>query len=76
MLAEPVQTVMRRYGVENPYEQLKAMTRGKTITREGLHQFIETLDIPAAAKEALLRLEPGGYTGNAEAMARKLTKEG
>jgi adenylosuccinate lyase len=72
VLAEPVQTVMRRYGVENPYEQLKALTRGKAITREGLHAFIAGLAIPAAERERLLALTPRAYTGDAERLARTL----
>ncbi len=73
VLAEPIQTVMRRYGVENPYEQLKALTRGKAgITRETLAQFIAGLAIPAEAKERLLKLTPAGYTGMAAALARRV----
>ena len=71
VLAEPVQTVMRRYGVENPYEQLKAMTRGRAIDRDTLHRFIETLDIPDDARRTLLEMTPGDYVGNAAAMARR-----
>ena len=71
VLAEPIQTVMRRYGVENPYEQLKALTRGKAITRETLHAFIRELDIPDTAREDLLALTPSTYIGNAAEMARK-----
>jgi len=77
VLAEPIQTVMRRYGVENPYEQLKALTRGKTgITRENLAQFIAQLAIPAEAKERLLALTPASYTGMAAALARRLGHDG
>jgi adenylosuccinate lyase len=72
VLAEPVQTVMRRYGLENPYEQLKAMTRGKGITREALHAFIRTLPIPAEARERLLAMTPASYTGKAEELARRI----
>ncbi len=69
VLAEPIQTVMRRYGIENPYEQLKSLTRGKRITAEGLADFIRGLDIPEEARKALLELTPAGYTGNAADMA-------
>ena len=69
VLAEPIQTVMRRYGVENPYEQLKALTRGKRITAAELETFVNGLDIPDEARKALLALTPGRYTGNAEQMA-------
>jgi adenylosuccinate lyase len=73
VLAEPIQTVMRRYGVPNPYEQLKALTRGKDgITRESLHAFIDGLAIPAGAKARLLALTPAGYIGNAAALARRV----
>ena len=71
VLAEPIQTVMRRYGVENPYEQLKALTRGKAITRDSLHEFIRQLDIPDTARDELLALTPATYIGNAAEMARK-----
>ena len=71
LLAEPVQTVMRRYGVENSYEQLKALTRGTGITREALHQFVRELSIPAEAREALLALTPWGYIGKAPELARR-----
>lgn len=70
VLAEPIQTVMRRYDIANPYEQLKALTRGKTgIDRDTLQQFIEQLAIPAAEKERLLKLTPMTYTGLASHLA-------
>ena len=72
VLAEPVQTVMRRYGVENPYEQLKALTRGKGITKDGLHAFIRTLAIPEAEKDRLLAMTPAGYIGLAAELARAI----
>ena len=72
VLAEPVQTVMRRYGVENPYEQLKALTRGTGISKDALQAFIATLDIPAAARDALLALTPATYTGDAARLAASL----
>jgi adenylosuccinate lyase len=72
VLAEPVQTVMRRFGIENPYEQLKAMTRGKGITREALHEFIATLAIPPAERERLLAMTPASYIGKAEELARRI----
>ena len=71
VLAEPVQTVMRRYGVENSYEQLKALTRGKGITREVLLEFVRGLAIPTEAREALLALTPWGYIGKAPELARR-----
>jgi adenylosuccinate lyase len=72
VLAEPIQTVMRRYGIENPYEQLKALTRGKAITQKDLRSFIDGLDIPAEAREHLKQLTPAAYTGNATEMAAAL----
>ena len=72
VLAEPIQTVMRRYGVPEPYEKLKALTRGSSgITRESLHAFIRSLPIPADARERLLALTPATYVGNAASQARK-----
>ncbi|HWA11711.1 MAG TPA: lyase family protein, partial [Burkholderiales bacterium] len=73
VLAEPIQTVMKRYGIEDAYEQLKALTRGKGgIDRESLHAFIGTLQIPAAEKQRLLALTPGNYTGMAAALAKRV----
>ena len=70
VLAEAVQTVMRRYGIENPYEKLKALTRGQAVTKEILLEFIGTLDIPDAEKERLLKLTPESYIGIADQQAR------
>jgi len=72
VLAEPIQTVMRRYGIENPYEQLKALTRGKQITADDLADFLNNLDLPDEARAELLKLTPGTYSGNAEQMARRI----
>ncbi|MEM7256118.1 MAG: adenylosuccinate lyase [Pseudomonadota bacterium] len=72
VLAEPIQTVMRRYGIANPYEQLKALTRGEAITQQTLHQFIDTLELPDQAKQELRALTPANYTGIATALAQKL----
>jgi adenylosuccinate lyase len=72
VLAEPIQTVMRRYNLPNPYERLKALTRGKTITREAITGFIQTLEIPAAERERLLAMTPGSYTGHAAQLARRI----
>ena len=72
VLAEPIQTVMRRYGLENPYEQLKELTRGKGgINKQSLQTFIATLDIPADAKKALLEMTPASYIGKATELAKK-----
>jgi adenylosuccinate lyase len=70
VLAEPIQTVMRRYGIEKPYEKLKELTRGQRITPEQLRLFIGKLEIPDAAKAALLELTPRAYTGYAETLAK------
>jgi adenylosuccinate lyase len=75
VLAEPIQTVMRSYGVANPYEQLKALTRGRKVTADTLVKFIQSLDIPVEARQKLLELTPATYTGNAEAMARFIDRE-
>jgi adenylosuccinate lyase len=72
VLAEPIQTVMRRYNLPNPYERLKELTRGKTITREAFHAFIRTLEIPAAERERLLLMTPGSYTGLAATLAKRI----
>ena len=72
VLAEPVQTVMRRYGVAGAYEQLKALTRGSRISREALVEFIRTLPIPEDAKARLLALTPALYTGRAIELARRI----
>jgi adenylosuccinate lyase len=73
VLAEPIQTVMRRYGIENPYEQLKELTRGKGgINKASLHAFISGLDIPADAKKLLLEMTPASYIGKAVALTRHI----
>ena len=73
VLAEPIQTVMKRHGIADAYEQLKALTRGKaSINRESLHEFIRGLAIPPAEKERLLALTPGTYTGMAEHLAKRV----
>ena len=72
VLAEPIQTVMRRYGLENPYEQLKELTRGRAINGQSLREFVQNLEIPEAAKERLQRLTPGTYTGMAAELARRI----
>jgi adenylosuccinate lyase len=72
VLAEPIQTVMRRYGIEKPYEKLKALTRGKTIDKDTIQTFVETLDIPEEAKASLRAMTPGSYTGSAAAQAKKI----
>ena len=72
VLAEPIQTVMRRYGVENPYEKLKALTRGHGITKEVLLEFVDGLDIPDEAKTSLRELSPASYIGNAAEQAKRV----
>jgi adenylosuccinate lyase len=72
VLAEPVQTVMRRYGIENPYEQLKELTRGKGISRDALRDFVNGLAIPQEAKDLLLAMTPTTYTGHAAKLAKNI----
>jgi adenylosuccinate lyase len=72
VLAEPVQTVMRRYGIANPYEQLKELTRGKGISKDALREFILTLAIPQDAKDLLLAMTPSNYTGIAAKLAAEI----
>jgi len=72
VLAEPIQTVMRRYGIEKPYEKLKALTRGQKINAERLREFIDSLDIPAAERERLKTMTPHNYIGNAVEQARDI----
>jgi adenylosuccinate lyase len=72
VLAEPVQTVMRRYGIENPYEQLKELTRGKGISKQALREFVEGLAIPQDAKDLLLAMTPANYTGIAVKLAKAI----
>ena len=74
VLAEPIQTVMRRYGLEKPYEQLKKLTRGKRITASRMAKFINGLDIPETAKKDLLAMTPGTYTGKAAILAKRIAK--
>ena len=72
VLAEAVQTVMRRHGLPNPYEQLKALTRGQGITAESMRAFVQGLELPTDAKQRLLEMTPGSYTGLAESLAKKI----
>ncbi len=72
VLAEPIQTVMRRYGVDSPYEKLKALTRGQGITKEALLTFVDGLDIPEEAKASLRKLTPANYIGNAIEQTQKI----
>ncbi len=72
VLAEPIQTVMRRYNIDQPYEKLKALTRGQTITKETLQAFVNTLDMPQAAKDELAALTPATYIGNAVDQAQRI----
>ena len=73
VIGEAVQTVMRRFGIPEPYEKLKELTRGRTVDRKLMQDFVRTLDIPGDAKERLLQLTPSTYTGLAELLAKKIT---
>jgi adenylosuccinate lyase len=70
VLAEPIQTVMRRYGIENPYEILKDLTRGRRVNKEIMLEFINGLELPEEAKQSLRQLTPANYVGNAAQQAR------
>lgn len=72
VLAEPIQTVMRRYGIEEPYEKLKALTRGQAITPEILADFLDTLELPDDVREELKKMRPDTYLGNATEQAKKI----
>ena len=72
LLAEPIQTVMRRYAVPQAYEKLKELTRGNRVTRQGMQEFVSSLDIPAEARQQLLALTPWGYTGKAAELAKRI----
>ena len=74
VLAEPIQTVMRRYGIEEPYEKLKALTRGNDMSKEVILAFIDTLELPEEAKQCLKQLTPSNYIGNAEEQALSIDK--
>jgi len=73
VLAEPIQTVMRRYSIPEPYEKLKALTRGQAVTKELLQEFIGSLDIPEKEKARLLEMTPSNYIGIAEHLAKNPT---
>ena len=75
ILGEAIQTVMRRYGVPEPYEKLKALTRGQRLTADTIHHFILTLEIPESAKQRLLALTPASYIGYASSLAQRIDKE-
>jgi len=72
VLAEPIQTVMRRYGIEKPYEKLKELTRGQGIDQTSMQAFIKTLEMPDEAKQLLLEMTPASYTGCAEVLAKNI----
>ena len=74
VLGEAIQTVMRRYGIPEPYEKLKALTRGRRVTQEMIQQFVASLDIPDDARTRLLELTPSAYTGLAERLTRSETR--
>ena len=75
VLAEAIQTVMRRYGLPEPYEQLKALTRGKGISRESLREFVSGLDLPAEVKHSLMVMTPADYTGLASELANAIARD-
>ena len=72
VLAEPIQTVMRRYGIEKPYEKLKELTRGKRVDGEAMYHFIENLELPQHEKERLQQMTPANYIGEAVSLTDKI----
>ena len=72
VLAEPIQTVMRRYGIEEPYEKLKALTRGQEMNKATIQAFIDTLEMPQSAKDELKAMTPHNYIGNAPEQAKAI----
>ena len=72
VLAEPIQTVMRKHGMDNPYDRLKALTRGKSVDEATLREFVAALPIPQAERQRLADMTPSGYTGLAAALARRV----
>ena len=72
VLAEPIQTVMRRYGIDKPYEKLKELTRGQDMSKAVIQGFVSKLDIPEEARNELLALTPASYIGNAVSQARDI----
>jgi adenylosuccinate lyase len=72
VLAEPIQTVMRRYGIEKPYEKLKELTRGKRVDQQGMQDFVEQLELPQSAKDELKAMTPANYIGNAAQQAKSI----
>ena len=74
VLAEPIQTVMRRHDVEKPYEKLKELTRGKRVNQEGMREFVKSLDIPQDAIDSLAAMTPATYVGNASAQAKRIVE--
>ena len=75
VLAEPIQTVMRRYAVEKPYEKLKELTRGRRVNAEGMREFVAKLDIPEEGRQSLMVLTPASYIGNATAQAKDIVNK-
>ena len=69
VLAEPIQTVMRRHDIEKPYEKLKELTRGRRVDRDGMREFVEKLEMPEESKQRLMDMTPATYIGNATAQA-------
>ena len=72
VLAEPIQTVMRRYGIEKPYEKLKQLTRGQRVNQQIMQEFVATLEIPQDAKQRLMQMTPASYIGNAVKQAKAI----
>jgi len=75
LMAEPIQTVMRRYGIEKPYEKLKELTRGKKVNNESIAEFIKALDMPEEAKASLISMTPASYIGDAIKLTEAVLKD-
>ena len=75
VLAEPIQTVMRRHDIEKPYEKLKALTRGKRVDQEGMREFVGALEIPDDSKQRLMDMTPATYIGNAVSQAHDIVAQ-
>ncbi|MEM1080481.1 MAG: adenylosuccinate lyase, partial [Pseudomonadota bacterium] len=74
VLAEPIQTIMRLHGIDQPYETLKALTRGQVIDQQAIAEFVDQLDLPESVRDQLKALTPSNYTGNAADMARAIQR--
>ena len=75
VLAEPIQTIMRKHGVEEPYEKLRNLTRGKSLTKETINQLVDKLDLPKVVKLEIIDMSPASYIGAAESLTHQILKK-